>query len=68
MHEGLVATIIIVAIAAMGAAVCTPFANEYGRYEVRREAVERGFAEWRVVDTGGATEFVWREPALEVAE
>lgn len=29
--------------------------------QVRYEAVERGFAEWRVINARGKTEFVWRE-------
>lgn len=32
-----------------------------GRCLMRKEAIERGFAEYRVIDTDGTSEFFWKE-------
>lgn len=43
------------------AALETALANAEATDRLRIEAVERGFAEWRVINARGKTEFVWRE-------
>jgi hypothetical protein len=34
---------------------------------IHREAVEKGHAEWAVIDSTGATEFRWKEINVEAA-
>lgn len=50
-------------------AICTavigPCCSSVSRTTVRKQAIERGFAEWVIVDEAGSTEFRWKERGKE---
>ena len=42
--------------------------NKVGVKEMRIEAIEKGYAEWAIVDAKGNKEFQWKTELLEVLE
>lgn len=66
--EDIITTVIVLAVIAFIGWIGSGLGSIAERADWQKQAVERGYATWVIVDATGKTEFQWNDEAKEVEQ